>query len=292
MNNGLEQLREMIAAARNHPCIFSWGLCNEVNGQNPAAAAFVRRMYKEAKAIDPGRLLTYASHSLFKTPERDVAGEMDYVMFNEYFGSWQKGGADDLARTLDAIHQAFPEKAVVISEYGYCACTAERPENDRIRTGVLIDHDKVFRDRPWVAGLIFFSYNDYRTHIGDKGAGALKQRVHGVVDLFGARKPSWDALRRESSPVAALSAGPEEVVLSTRDTVPAYTLRGYKLRVVGYGDGDIPVERVLSVLPDLAPGTRSVIPVRMAASVDRIVSDVLRPSGVSVATAVWRRSGT
>ncbi|MCK7473247.1 MAG: hypothetical protein MZV49_06355 [Rhodopseudomonas palustris] len=33
--NGLEQLREMIARDRNHPCVFSWGLCNEVDGQNP-----------------------------------------------------------------------------------------------------------------------------------------------------------------------------------------------------------------------------------------------------------------
>ena len=32
-----EQLREMIQRDRNHACIFSWGLCNEVNGQNPAA---------------------------------------------------------------------------------------------------------------------------------------------------------------------------------------------------------------------------------------------------------------
>jgi len=29
MNNGLEQLREMIARDRNHPCIFSWGVCND-----------------------------------------------------------------------------------------------------------------------------------------------------------------------------------------------------------------------------------------------------------------------
>lgn len=52
-----------------------------------------------------------------------------------------------------------------------------------------------------MAGLIFFCYNDYRTHVGDKGAASTKQRVHGVVDLYGNRKPSYEVLRRECSPV-------------------------------------------------------------------------------------------
>lgn len=285
MNNGLEQLREMIADARNHPCLFSWGLCNEVDGQNSVAKTFIRRMYREAKQLDPSRLLTYASHSLFTTPENDVAGEMDYVMFNEYFGSWQKGGVADLARTLDAIHRAFPAKARVISEYGYCACTSDRPENDGIRTGVLIDHDGVFRERPWVAGLIFFCYNDYRTHVGDKGTGVLKQRVHGVVDVYGVPKPSWEALRRESGPIATLTVAGGQIVLTTRNTVPAYTLRGYRVRIVGYGPGDIPLVRSESPLPDLAPGARAVVPLPQMTGVSRSVVDVLRPSGISVATA-------
>src|SRR5664279_1724148 len=31
---------------------------------------------------------------------------------------------------------------------------------------------------------LFFCYNDYRTHVGDRGMGALQQRVHGVVDVY------------------------------------------------------------------------------------------------------------
>lgn len=288
MENGLGQLREMVAEARNHPCIFSWGLCNEINGQNPPAAAFVRRMYQEAKKLDPTRLATYASHSLFKTPEKDVAGELDYVMFNEYYGSWQKGGPEDLQRTLDAIHRAFPNKALVISEYGYCACTAERPEDDGKRTQVLFDHDRVFRDRPWVAGLIFFCYNDYRTHIGDKGIGAAKQRVHGVVDLYGARKPSFEALRRESSPIAAVSMnGSSVVTIASRETVPSWTLRRYRLRAVVYGHGDIPLERFETPLPDIRPGSQVTATLKLTTeNPGRIRLDVLRPGGISVFTTV------
>ncbi|MGD0922511.1 MAG: sugar-binding domain-containing protein, partial [Terriglobia bacterium] len=53
MENGLLQLREMISRDRNHPSIFAWGLCNEVNGQNPPAQKFIRRMAEEARKLDP-----------------------------------------------------------------------------------------------------------------------------------------------------------------------------------------------------------------------------------------------
>ncbi len=293
MNNGLEQLREMIARDRNHPCIFSWGMCNEIGGQNPAAYAFARRMYAESKKLDPKRLAAYASHSLTTTPEQDVTGLMDFVMWNEYIGSWQKGTAEDLARIVDNIHSAFPGKPVVISEYGYCACTPDRPEGDEARIRILLEQDKVFRERDWIAGLIFFCSNDYRTHVGDRGLGALRQRVHGVVDVFGARKPSYEQLRAESNPIESVGVsgtiGELQIQLKARNTVPAYVLRGYRLRAVAYGFGDIPVESVERVLPDLAPGEQTVLTLKFTeARPVRVILDVLRPQGYSARTLTWR----
>jgi beta-galactosidase len=285
--NGLEQLREMIARDRNHPCVFSWGLCNEVDGQNPAAQGFVRRMLREAKSLDPSRLCSYASNSLQATPERDVAGEMDFVEWNEYYESWYGGDPAAMRANLERIHAAFPDKPIVISEYGYCACTADRPENDPRRIEILRTHNAVFRDCPWVAGLIFFDYNDYRTHIGDKGRGVLKQRVHGVVDVFGARKPSFDVLRAESSPVGSLEikAGGRALVavVRTRPDLPAYTLRGYRLRWTAYGNGAIPLERGEIALPDLEPGSVSETPFGpKGPDAGRLLVEIVRPTGFSV----------
>jgi beta-glucuronidase len=293
MNNGLEQLREMIARDRNHPCIFSWGVCNEIGGQNPPAYAFAKRMYQEAKKLDPRRLVSYASHSLFTTPEKDVAGEMDYVMCNEYVGSWTRGTTDDLGKFLDQIHRAFPGKPLVISEYGYCACTPDRPEGDSARVSVLLDHDKVFRQRDFVAGLIFFCYNDYRTHVGDRGVGAMQQRVHGVVDAYGARKPSYEVLRMESSPLESfhVSANGRElaVQLKTRTAAPAYALRGYTLRALVYGFGDIAVERIETRLPDIAPGGQASAVIAFTEPRPiQVKFDVLRPTGTSAHTVIWK----
>jgi beta-glucuronidase len=288
--NGLEQLREMIARERNHPCIFSWGLCNEVDGQNPAAQRFVRRMAQEARKLDPGRLLTYASNSLQRGDiASDVAGELDYIMWNEYYESWMGQDVAAMEANLKRIHEAFPKLPVVISEYGYCECRPEHDGGDEKRIDVLRNHDQVFRRYDWVAGLIFFDYNDYRTHIGDKGIGPLKQRVHGVVDLYGNRKPSWDDLRAESSPVEKLEAtvsGSEiRVTVSTRRRLPAYTLRGYGLRWIVFGFGGLPMEAGEIPLPDLAPGVSQTVAARFTEKTGRRIQlDVMRPTRFSAAT--------
>jgi beta-glucuronidase len=293
MQNGLDQLREMIAQDRNHPSIISWGLCNEIGGQNPAAYNFAKNMLQEAKRLNPGRLCSYASHSLRETPGKDVSGLMDFIECNEYYGSWYPGDPSAMGRNMDQIHEAFPDKPIVISEYGYCACTAERPEGDERRREVLLTHDEVLRARDYIAGLIFFCYNDYRTHIGDRGTGVMRQRVHGVVDLYGVQKGSYEVLRNESSPIdsVVVDGHPNafRVTVRARNTVPSYTLLGYKLRGVYYGYGEIPIERKEVVLPNLTPGESSVLDVAFTDALPwRVQFDVLRPTGFSAFTLQWK----
>jgi beta-galactosidase len=282
----------MIDRDRNHPSVFAWGLCNEIDGQNPPAYNFARRMYEEAKRLDPHRLASYASNSLQKDPGKDVAGLMDFIEWNEYYESWYGGNVESVKRNLETIHAAFPGKMVVVSEYGYCECVPERI-GDQPRVEVLRSHTEAYRECGFVGGAIFFCYNDYRTHIGDKGIGALKQRVHGVVDLYGKRKPSFEALRSESSPVESLvinaDAGRLEATITTRAKLPAYRLSGYRLRWIVYGYENLPMAEGITRLPAMEPGNRHVIPLPFETQDPRMVRvDVLRPTGFSVVTAEWK----
>lgn len=286
MQNGLEQLREMIHRDRNHPSIFSWGLCNEIGGQNPPAYEFAANMLKEAKKLNPDRLCSYASNSLQNTPAKDVSQLMDFLEWNEYYQSWYPGTVKDMEKNLELINKAFPDKPLVISEYGWCRCTADRKIGDPKKITILETHNDVFRKHPFVAGLIFFCYNDYRTHIGDKGIGPLKQRVHGVVDLYGARKPSYDVLRYESGPVENLNSWINKqelhITLNTRKQIPAYTLKNYTLHWVVYADQNIPLEEGSLVLPDLKPGNDFSHHAKIkTADPEKIVVKVIRPTGVS-----------
>ena len=293
LQNGLEQLREMIEQNRNHPCIFAWGLCNEIGGSNPPAKHFAQALYQEARRLDPRRLLSYASNTLHTDPRGDVAGEMDILEWNEYFESWYGGDANSVREALKKIRAVYPNKLIVISEYGLCECNPKNPTSDERRVQVLKSHDAVYREDPLVGGLIFFCYNDYRTHIGDKGQGVMKQRVHGVVDVYGAHKPSFDVLRRESSPVESLTVARDgdgwAVSLKTRSVIPAYTLRGYKLRWTVYAFGDLPMEQMETPLPDLKPGAVHTSAVRFVEKdIRRVMVEIVRPTGSTVLNELWR----
>src|SRR5262249_51547118 len=226
--------------------------------------------------------------------QRDAAGLMDFIETNEYYGTWAPGTADDAARHLDALHAAFPGKPIVVSEYGYCACTPDRPEGDEKRMEILRTHQNAIRSREFVAGAIFFCYNDYRTHIGDRGLGSHRQRVHGVVDINGEPKPSYELLRSESSPIEFLtlraSGNRFAVEIKTRRDFPKYTLKSYKLRGIFFGPGNIPVEQQEVTLPHLAPGseTRWELAFSVSESPVRVHIDVLRPTGFSVRSEDWK----
>lgn len=286
MQNGIEQLHEMIHRDRNHPCIFSWGLCNEIDGQNPPAYDFAANMLKEAKKLDPDRLCSYASNSLEQTPGKDVSQLMDFVEWNEYYESWYGGTVNDMEKNLEEIHAAFPGKPIVISEYGWCRCTPDRKVGDPKKIEVLESHDAVFRKHDYVAGLIFFDYNDYRTHIGDKGIGPLKQRVHGVTDLYGNRKPSFEVLRYESGPVENLNSWIHEGVLNislqTRKQIQTYILKDYTLHWIVFADQNIPLEEGTFPLPDLNPGAGFTHTAKIATpKPEKILVEIIRPTNFS-----------
>jgi len=120
----------------------------------------------------------------------------------------------------------------------------------------------------------------------------MKQRVHGVVDLYGNHKPSYDVLCRESSPLESFQVagqpGAMVITLRARATIPAYRLSGYAVRGVLYGYGGIPLERHLVAVPTLAPGEETTVKMQFTEREPvKIVFDILRPTAFSAFTHVW-----
>jgi beta-glucuronidase len=137
----------------------------------------------------------------------------------------------------------------------------DAPQADEIRCQQIADQMPVFRSRPFVAGCVYWTYQDYRV------PGGLY--VMGVVDADRKRRPSWYALRDEYAPVRIESvtfAPPSgdrrsaAVTLRTRGPLerdmPAYVLRGYHLHwTVTLPEEEAPFAEGTLSLPTLTPGS-------------------------------------
>jgi beta-glucuronidase len=111
---GAPQLREMIGQRRGHPSVVAWSVGNEFPSDREPVARYVTRATALVRELDPTRLVTFASDRR----ERDISFDsVDFIAINEYFG-WYYGAIPDLAPNLDKLHQKWPSKPIVVSEFG------------------------------------------------------------------------------------------------------------------------------------------------------------------------------
>ena len=277
---GRMHLTEMIRDHYNHPSIVMWGVGNELASREKAVIDSVGVLYRFAKRLDDTRLVNYVSNQLAWAGGMDASGAGDVLMFNEYQDTWFLDDPARIGALVDSISRDYPEKPLVISEYGLCEPANQGGDERRARD--LVYHTAVLESKPAVAGAIYFCLNDYRTHMGEEGSGALRQRVHGVFDISGNPKPSSEVLRQLSSPVELLNVGWNtghklEVVLIASQGLPSYSIRGYRLIWSDPAQGTITGGTSVAI-PPLRPGEKIHIPCDSSFN-GKIRATVIRPGG-------------
>ncbi len=263
-----QQLEEMIEAHYNHPCIFAWGISNEVNGCTQP------QQYKDlielTQRLDPSRFAQVVSNRLPFRREKDETLLGSVPTWNEYIGTWHGNSRDELVRYFKVVKEVIGNRPLMLTEHGLCEPHFKGGDARRI-------DEMNFHLREWarhdeVAVAIYFSLNDYRTHMGEGGAGKFKNRTHGVTGLCGERKPSFYMLKQLNAPLEVMNVRKLEhsliVTLRNKDTLPSYTLTGYK----ALADGK--EVALLMLLPGEAAD------IRLPANAQHL--SIRRPAGYSV----------
>ncbi len=258
-------MAEMIAESGNHPSVLAWSVMNESEAATPQGLAFVKAMKAHINAIDPGRFVTFADSQIAERPVRVPAlVEADFVMANAYFGTWS-GPAGKAGPWLDAFEKAYPDRMLVISEFGWPGpFSHDSASADVARTENLKDQLAAFATRPWVGGAIFWSYADYRSN-KNLFAGLADGYVdHGLVDADRQRRPSyfaWEAANRAVSAKVDLTMAGETptgftvtVAGAAKDALPSYPLIGARLRWRAIGGDRVLLGEGEEPLPVIAPG--------------------------------------
>ena len=92
----------MIEQNANHPSIFAWSVSNESEMSTPGGRAYFHAMREMIREIDPGRFVSFADDSLpaVDRAEDAAANDADFLMMNQYYGSWA-GPKSGLVFALD-----------------------------------------------------------------------------------------------------------------------------------------------------------------------------------------------
>lgn len=268
------QLQEMVEEHYNHPCIFSWGISNEVSGCTQP------QQYKELVAflqkLDASRFSQIVANEMPFRKEKDESLFGTVPTWNEYIGTWHGKHRDEIGEYFGIVKNVVGNRPIMITEHGLCE--PRFTGGDARRIDEMNFHLREWAKRDWVAVAIYFSLNDYRTHVGEDGSGKFKCRTHGISGMYRERKPSFYLLKEMSAPLEVLnirySNGVNKVTLRNKNSLPSYTVSGYQLKM----------GETVRPLPVIAPG--QTVDIDIPGDVKQF--SIVRPSGYNVMNhTIW-----
>jgi beta-glucuronidase len=287
------QMRELIEQYGNHPSVFAWSVFNESAAGSPGGIRFFREMRDFIRSIDPERYVTMADDNLPKLEQasESAANDADFLMMNQYFGAWH-GPREALDPALDKVNQLFPDKMVIISEFGFPGIFAKTPtEADATRVSILREQLPLLAKRDWIAGAILWCYQDYKSRRYFWPGQEQGYLEHGIVDPNRQRKPSYFAWAELNAP-AHLDARwtrntngePAAFAFSMKPNgaaeLPSYPLRDYRVswQLVD-ADNKAFADGAALASPTGALSVERVVPARTNKGAFRLVIKLVRPDG-------------
>lgn len=154
-----------------------WSIGNEFDGYRNCVAEYATEVTACIKALNPEYLVTYCSY--FYMFDKAFA-PLDIISINEYFG-WHLASLGLLAKMLDKIHSDWPDKPVLISEFGAQSALNLRnrkaelagPISSMLTKDLSEDHqslfltahlDTIFARREFITGATVWAYNDFMAY--------------------------------------------------------------------------------------------------------------------------------
>lgn len=262
-----QQFQEMVERDWNHPSVIAYSMGNEYRSDEPAGQRWTKDMIAYARELDPTRLYTFASNRLNAKPEKpaDEASQyVDFISANIYGGH---------GRTLDHIHKLYPDKPILISEWGVRSDTDKGAGWPAQHVADVVSE---IRKRPFVIGAAWWTYNDYRSRYYNTNPNGY--RPWGLVGPDRSVRPAYEVYQREMAPITVekvhYQIGEQGVhqlrlKVTARGDFPAYPVRGYVLKT--------PYIQV--ALPELQPGESKEISLSVNGFIDELSLKVLKPTG-------------
>lgn len=163
------QLRKMVRRDMNHPSIILWSVSNETRVERPEVLQTNESLLRLARELDPSRLIVHVSCHWSEHFDRTDRFDLDDVICMNQYPSM--AGFADPAQwwrdEADRLHELYPEKPIVVTEFGYNA----PPGGEEPRASV---YETEFggMDAPYICGASIWGWADHpypEDHTGGPG---------------------------------------------------------------------------------------------------------------------------
>jgi beta-glucuronidase len=200
-------LRENILVNQNHPSILLWSIGNELATPPPdTEASYVAGAAAIAHQLDPTRPVAMAIEDWPGVACQKAYAPLDVIGYNDYFGWFDAAGGatddrDELGPFLDSLHACYPNKGLVVSEFGFEA-NRPGPVEERGTYAFQADaaeyHLGVFASRPYLSGAIWFALQTFAAAPGWTGGDPLGDPPFvqkGEIDQYGNPTPLFPIIQ-------------------------------------------------------------------------------------------------
>jgi hypothetical protein len=168
-----QQVKTAETAAALHPSIFAWNLVDEIarNGRDAAEISYVRDSARWLHANDPTRMVAVdvwgrdpPAHAGPLYSEVDAVAETDYTGWYEVPHDTPAELAARMRARLAAMNKTFPDKVLVISEFGAESNTLNKPGTPgsySFQASLLANHIHVYAADPHLTAMLVWVLRDY-----------------------------------------------------------------------------------------------------------------------------------
>jgi beta-galactosidase len=212
LSNSLQMVNEMVKQNYNHPSIVAWSYMNEIMLRLPYKNEpekhknYCLEVHKQAVAIenlirqlDPNRFTIIPCHgSLNAYKEANIIEVPKLIGWNLYQG-WYSSNFNGFDDFLDNFHKAFPNKPIVITEYGadvdvrLHSFLPERFDYTSEYANLYHEHYlKSILERKFISGAMIWNLNDFYSeyrenavpHVNNKGITGLDREIKNTYLLY------------------------------------------------------------------------------------------------------------
>ena len=171
-------LRQNILTNENHPSVLLWSVANELATPPPdGEARYIAGAAALAHQLDPTRPVGMAISDWPGVACQQAYAPLDVIGFNDYLGWFDAGGGatddqDALSPFLDSLHACYPNKALMVTEFGFEG-NRNGPVEERgtfqDQTAQATFHLGVFASKPYLSAAIWFAMQDFAAEPGWTG---------------------------------------------------------------------------------------------------------------------------